>query len=275
MCAAMGAWYWMTPRVIGAGPTSAGQTTLLMVDWTEYARPEFGYAVLVAAIGGFLNEFTGFGSSLVMIPLLTFIYGPAEAVAVGIGLATLGYVMLFPDATRDAHWPDVIPACLMGFIFVPIGLILLFITDPDITRRLMGASVILVALVMIRGWNYNGPRNTLTSAVAGSFTGFTTGFFGMGAAGATIYFLSGTIRAAVQRANIVILLGVMAALAMIGVALGGGADMGCLILGVVLILPFALPTWAGAWLFRRASNELYRQVCLWLLIIMGLAVVIL
>jgi len=240
-----------------------------MIDWTEYARPEFGYAVLVTAIGGFLNGFTGFGSSLVMIPLLTFIYGPAEAVAVGIGLAALGYVMLFPDAARGAHWPDVIPAGLMGFIFVPIGLILLFITDPYITRRLMGA------LVIIRGWNYNGPRNTLTSVVAGSFTGFTTGFFGMGAAGATIYFLSGTIRAAVQRANIVILLGVMAALAMIGVALGGGADMGALILGVVLILPFALPTWAGAWLFRRASNELYRQVCLWLLIIMGLAVIVL
>ena len=187
----MGVWYWTTPAVIGAGSASADQASSLTIDLTEYARPEFAYAVLVTTVGGLLNGFTGFGSSLVMIPLLTFIYGPAEAVAVGIGLATLGYVLLLPDAMRDANWPDVIPACLMGFIFVPMGITLLFITDPNITRRLMGASVILVALVMIRGWNYNGPRNMLTSAVAGSFTGFTTGFFGMGAAGATIYYLSG------------------------------------------------------------------------------------
>ena len=131
-----------------------------------------------------------------MIPLLTFIYGPAEAIAVGIGLATLGYVLLLPEAMRDADWPDVIPASLMGFVFVPIGIFLLFVVDPGVTRRLMGAIVILVALVMLRGWNYDGPRNMLTSAAAGSFTGFTTGLFGMGAPGVSIYYLSGRIGAA-------------------------------------------------------------------------------
>ena len=240
----------------------------VLASWVRLCRGGCGR-------GWLAERFHRFGSSLVLIPLLTFIYGPAEAVAVGMGLAALGYVLLLPDAIRDADWPDVIPACLMGLVFIPIGITLLLTTDPDITRRLMGGSVILVALVMIRGWSYNGPRNKLTSAAAGSFTGFTSGFFGMGAAGATIYYLSGNIRAAVQRANILIVLGVMSALAMIGVSLGGGADLGSLILGVALILPFALPTWAGALLFRRASNEVYRQVCLWLLMIMGCAVIIL
>ena len=274
MCASTGVWYWVMPGSMEPA-SAAAQTLSLNIVLSEIWRLEFAYAVAVAAVGGLLNGFTGFGSSLVMIPLLTFLYGPAEAVAVGIGLAALGYVLLLPDAIRDADWPDVIPACLMGFVFVPIGIILLLTTDPDITRRLMGGSVILVALIMIRGWNYNGPRNKLTSAAAGSFTGFTSGFFGMGAAGATIYYLSGDIRAAVQRANILVVLGVMAALAVIGVSLGGGADLGSLILGIALILPFALPTWAGALLFRRASNEVYRQVCLWLLIIMGCAVIVL
>lgn len=274
MCASTGVWYWVTPGSMEPA-SAAAQTISLNIVLSEIWRPGFAYAVAVAAVGGLMNGFTGFGSSLVLIPLLTFIYGPAEAVAVGMGLAALGYVLLLPDAIRDADWPDVIPACLMGLVFIPIGITLLLITDPDITRRLMGGSVILVALIMIRGWNYNGPRNKLTSAAAGSFTGFTSGFFGMGAAGATIYYLSGNIRAGVQRANILIVLGVMSALAIIGVSLSGGADLGSLILGVALILPFALPTWAGALLFRRASNEVYRQVCLWLLFIMGCAVIIL
>ena len=57
------------------------------------------------------------------------------------------------EASRDADWRDVWPACLMGFFFVPLGVFLLLSTDPSITRRLMGGLVILVALIMIRGWN--------------------------------------------------------------------------------------------------------------------------
>ena len=275
MCAAMGVWYWTTPGLIGPEVPAADLTIVLTIDLSEYWRPQFAYALVVAAAGGMLQGFTGFGATLVMVPLLTFVYGPAESVAVGIGLSALGSVLLLPEASRDADWPDVIPACLMGFVMAPAGVILLLTLDPGITRRLMGGIVILVALIMIRGWNYNGPRNILTSAVAGSFSGFTAGFFGMAAPGATIYYLSGAIRAAVQRANILIVLGVVSAVTMTGVAVGGGADLGSLVLGILLILPFSLPMWVGAHYFRRASNDVYRQVCLWLLIVMGTAVIVL
>ena len=265
MCAAMGLWYCLSPAP-GAGP-AFGLDRL----W----RPEFAYAVAVTALGGFLNGFTGFGSSLVMIPLLAIVYGPAEAIAVGIGLAALGYALLFPDAVRDADWPDVVPAGLAGLAFVPVGLYLLFAVDPGVTRRLMGAVVVVVALVMIRGWSYDGPRNTWTSAAAGSVTGFTTGFFGMGAPGVSVYYLSAGVRAAVRRANILAVLGVMAPVTMAGVGLAGGADRESLVLGLALIPSFALPTWLGARAFRRASDEIYRRACLWLLVVMGLAVVVL
>lgn len=275
MCAAMGVWYWTTPGLGAVEPeaSAADLTISLTIDLAEFWRPEFAYTLAVTAAGGMLQGFTGFGATLVMVPLLTFVYGPAESVAVGIGLSALGSVLLLPEASRDADWPDVIPACLMAFVTVPVGVALLLAADPDVTRRLMGGIVILVALIMIRGWNYGGPRNVLTSAAAGSFSGFTAGFFGMGAPGVTVYYLSGTIRAAAQRANILIVLGVMSALAMTGVAIGGGADLGSLALGIALILPFSLPMWAGARYFRRASNEAYRRVCLWLLIIMGAAVI--
>ncbi len=275
MCVVMGVWYWTTPGLGAAEPATpaADLTISLTIDLAEFWRSEFAYTLAVTAVGGMLQGFTGFGATLVMVPLLTFVYGPAESVAVGIGLSALGSILLLPEASRDADWPDVIPACLMAFATVPVGVALLLAVDPGVTRRLMGGIVILVALIMIRGWNYGGPRNVLTSAAAGSFSGFTGGFFGMGAPGATIYYLSGTIRAAMQRANILIVLGVVSALTMTGVAIGGGADLGSLVLGVVLILPFSLPMWVGARYFRRASNEAYRRVCLWLLIVMGAAVI--
>ena len=244
----------------------------MTISVAEFCRPEFAYAVIVTATGGLLQGFAGFGATLVMVPLLSFVYGPAESVAVGIGLSALGAVLLIPDASRDADWPDVIPACLMCFIFAPAGVYLLLTGDPGMTRRLMGAIVILVAFIMIRGWNYKGPRNAFTSAVCGSFSAFTGGYFGIGAPGVAIYYLSDDIGAAVKRANILLVLCVVSAISLLAVVLGGGADMRSLIRGTALFLPFAIPMWIGARFFRRASNTVYRQVCLWLLIVMGIAV---
>ena len=274
---AMGVWYWQTSIALQpeAAAAAADMKISLTIDLSEYYRPEFLYALAVTAAGGMLQGFTGFGATLIMVPLLTFVYGPAESVAVGIGLSALGSALLLPEASRDADWKDCVPACIASLFLVPIGVTLLLTLDPGITRRLMGGIVIMVAIIMIRGWNYSGPRNILTSAAAGSFSGFTGGFFGMGAPGVTIYYLSGTVHAAVQRANILIVLGIVSTMVMASVAIGGGADLGSLILGIVLILPFALPMWIGAHYFRRASTELYRQVCLWLLIVMGTVVILL
>ncbi len=273
MCVTMAIWYLQTPNLIAPQSKAADLTPALTIDLNEYWSAKFAYAVAVTAAGGMLQGFTGFGATLVMVPLLTFVYGPTESVAVGIGLSALGSLLLLPEASRDADWRDVGPACLMAFVFVPIGVFLLLATDPGITRRLMGGLVILVALIMIRGWNYKGPRNILTSAAAGSFSGFTAGFFGMGAPGVIIYYLVDGIRAAVQRANVLIVLGVASTITVVGVVIGGGADWGSLIFGIALVLPFAIPMWIGARFFRTTSNEVYRQVCLWMLIIMGTVVI--
>jgi uncharacterized membrane protein YfcA len=244
-----------------------------MISLAEFWRPEFVYAVIVTATGGMLQGFTGFGATLVMVPLLSFVYGPAESVAVGIGLSALGAALLIPQASREADWPDVIPACLMCFIFAPVGVYLLLNSDPGITRRLMGAMVILVAFIMLCGWNYKGPRNVFTSAVCGSFSAFTGGYFGIGAPGVTVYYLSDDIGAGVKRANILIVLCVVSTVSLLAVVLGDGADTISLVRGAALFFPFMIPMWIGARFFARASNTIYRQVCLCLLITMGAAVV--
>ena len=246
-----------------------------LFDWSLLLEPSFFYASLAAALGGLLLGFTGFGSTLVMVPLLTFIYGPAQAVAVGVALASLAPAQLVPSASKEADWPDLAPACLMSLFVAPVGIYFLLTADPGLTRRLMGVLLVSVALIMINGWNYKGPRSTGTSLACGAFTAFTNGYFGMGAPGVTIYYLSDTIPANVQRANILILLCVASGVTLVGIAIGGGADWNTLLLGAALFLPFSIPMWIGERYFRRTSSDSYRRVCLWLLIVMGVVVVVL
>ena len=121
MCAAMGMWYGMTTGLGEPKAETAALIFSLKIDLSEYWSVKFAYALAVTAVAGMLKGFSGFGETLVMVPLLTFVYGPAESVALGIGLSALGSILLLPEASRDADWPDVWPACLLGFIFVPIG----------------------------------------------------------------------------------------------------------------------------------------------------------
>ena len=271
----MGIWY--AEAVVIKDPNWIQKLPILpiTIDLHEYFRWEFAYAVAITIAGGFLQGFTGFGATLIIVPLMTFIYGPAESVVVGIGLSALGSFQLLKEASHHADWPDTIPACFAVLVTAPIGAYLLLSSDPDFTRRLMGCLVILVALVMIRGWNYRGPRTILTSASFGGFSGFTGGFFGMGAPGVTIYYLSNNGQGATQRANLLIVLGIVSTITVISVSFFGGADWGSLLLGCLLIIPFSIPMWIGAYIFRQVSNELYRRVCLWLLIIMGATVILL
>ena len=216
--------------------------------------------------------FTGFGSTLVMVPLLSIVYGPTEAVVIGVAVSAAGLAQMVPEASRNAVWKDIVPTCIAAIVLIPVGTAFLLLTDPELTRRLIGAMVLLVAIIMLRGWAYSGPRNRVASAVCGAVGGFTNGYFGIGAPAVTFYYLSADATAAVARANILMTIGVFSVATIIAIAIGGGIGQGTLVRAVVLFLPYSAALWIGSRLFQRASDDLYRSIALWLLIAMGVTV---
>lgn len=245
-----------------------------MFEVAQFLTPEFAFAIGATTLGGVLMGFTGFGSTLVMVPLITIVYGPPEAVAVGVAISAAGLAQMVPQASRNAVWRDILPACLISLLLVPVGTAFLFLTDPGITRRLIGAVVLLVAVIMLRGWAYNGPRNHFTSGLCGAVSGFTNGFFGIGSPAVTFYYLHAGVAAVTARANILITIGVLSVATLIAIAIGGGFSQGTVARAVVLFVPYSLSLWVGSKLFQYASDDLYRRIALWLLMAMGVTVLV-
>lgn len=245
-----------------------------MIELSQLFTPAFAFAGMAAVMGGVLMGFTGFGSTLVMVPLLTIIYGPAEAVVVGVAISAAGLAQMVPQASRSAVWTDVIPTCIGSMVLIPVGTALLLLTDPELTRRLIGAVVLLVAFVMLRGWSYSGPRNRWTAGLCGAVGGFTNGYFGIGAPAVTFYFLESGVSAAVARANILLIIGVFSVATVIAIAIGGGIGANTGLRALVLFVPYSASLWAGSRLFQHASDDLYRRIALWLLMAMGVTVLV-
>lgn len=272
-CLTLGAWYWVTTPF--AAPELAPQMSIApsINSLSDFLTRDVAFAATAAAFGGALMGFTGFGGTLVMVPLVALVWGPTDAIAISMIVATVATAQLLPVITREADWPDVWPGMAGAVIGAPLGVMMLLSTDPAMTRRLMGLIIILVAVIMMRGWLYRGPRNKGICGAFGSFGGFTSGYFGMGAPAVTLYYLSGQKQPAVQRANILLVLLVHIMVVVVVLALDGRIGFNTLLLSGALYVPYAGATWIGARVFRRASHENYRRVCLWLLIVMGLTIV--
>jgi uncharacterized membrane protein YfcA len=244
----------------------------VMIPFPDVASIAFAQAAGAALAGGVLMGFTGFGSTLTMVPLITLVWGPTEAVAIAIFISIVGTAQLYPGAIRIADWPDLWPAAVGALIGAPLGAIMLLTGDPEVTRRIMGGAVIAVAAIMMRGWLYRGPRNSGVSGGFGLFGGFISGYFGIGAPAVTMYYLSAERTAAVQRANIVLVLLAFSVVTISSLAIGGGVGARTLTRAVALLPVYMGGIWVGDRLFRIASDAIYRRVALWLLVAMGITV---
>ncbi len=234
---------------------------------------DLALAAAVAVVSGIVHGYTGFGAALVMVPLLAILYGPVEAIAVTSIAALIGSAPVYPGAARIARWREVAPLSAALVVVTPLGVVVLFNTDPDWIRRAIGALVLLAALLIMSGWVYRGARNALASFLAGAVSGAITGAAGVGGPPVVVYFLAAPEPAEVQRANILISVGVVVVISLAAIAIGGGVGAGTVVRGVVLSPLYMAGFQAGGRLFAIAPQDLYRKVALWLLIATGLAVI--
>ena len=271
-CFALGLCYWLTSPFAVLEISAHVAQAPIIDELSDFLTRDIAFAATAAAFGGALMGFTGFGGTLVMVPLVALVWGPTQAIAISMIVATVATAQLLPVITREADWPDVWPGMVGAVIGAPLGVLMLLSTDPAMTRRLMGLVIILVAVIMMRGWLYRGSRSKKVCGAFGGFGGFTSGFFGMGAPAVTLYYLSGQKPPAVQRANILMVLLVHIMVVVVVFALDGIVTLNTLLLSSALYLPYAGATWIGARVFQHASQEIYRRVCLWLLIVMGVTI---
>ena len=231
-------------------------------------------AMVIGLGGGIVHGFTGFGGGLFMMPLITILFGPIEAIAVVHISAIPGILRLLPQAIRETRREESLPMAAIAVIATPLGGLTLFLADPNLVRIGMGVFVIFSALILTTGWSYRGPRNYVTSGATGAVSGFINGFAGVGGPPMAIYFLAAPDSAIVQRANILIVSTVVVTMTIVGVWLGGGISTGSIWRAIVMAPTYMFGVVAGAYLFRVAPSAFYRPAALVLLFASGGAVFI-
>ena len=236
-----------------------------------------GYAALIVAAGaagaGLLQGLTGFAFSLVALSIWTWALTPQQAAPLAVFGALLGQFASLTAIRGGFDMPRIAPMIVAGWLGVPIGALLLHNADPERFKLVIGVllsgfclfTLIVRDLPTIRG----GGRGI--DAAAGLIGGVLGGLGGMsGFIPALWTQLRGwkrdLRRATMQAYNI--------AMHVVTIAVYWGTGEIRQVdwkLFLVVAPAMLIPSYLGARVYRRASDNAFKQIVLVVLLLTGVA----
>lgn len=239
--------------------------------WPAVSGPEVVVVAVAALAAGVMRGFSGFGSALVVVPVMAAVFGPRLAVPAALVIQLLTSAQLVPEALRDCEWGRVVPLSVAGCLAIPVGAWILATEDPGMLRKGIAVLIIVFAVMLLRGWRYTGRVNAWIMGAAGAAGGLVTGAVSIGGPPVVAFLMAGPFTAAQNRAAIILYFLFVQIVAVAMYWIGGLFEWEtvgiCLIVGPTLVLGTLL----GQRLFRRASERLFRRVALVFLIAIGVA----
>ncbi len=224
------------------------------------ADHRFALAAAVAVLSGLVRGFSGFGSALIYIPLVSAIYEPRIGV---ITLLLIDFVCGTPFAFREArrcNWPQLLPVAIGAILCIPLGAMALQYADPIWLRWAMAALIALLLAVLASGWRYRVTPRLPVSLGVGAVSGLGAGAVQIAAPAVLIYWLGGTSSAVVIRANMMVYF-ILLEIVSIGTYWTRGLlTSDTVILSLLLGPLFIVAMAAGALMFRASAEETYRRV---------------
>ncbi len=241
-----------------------------MFPIADLMTPEMAAAIAVAGAAGLVRGFAGFGSGLMMVPVLALVFGPKAAVPIVVILEIAVSVQLLPRARGDVEWRFVGIMAAGAFLTMPLGVYFLASMDAELMSRLIAINVIVAVILLASGWRYNGPRPAWLTMIVGAISGLFVAATTLGIPPVLIYMVAAGDRSATVRANLIAYFPLTMVLALAVQVYAGVADGTAALRAAVMLVPFVAGSWVGARLFKPERERLYRIVVLTLLFAVGL-----
>jgi uncharacterized membrane protein YfcA len=229
----------------------------------------------IVATGGFMRGFSGFGTTLVMVPLLNLLMPPSEAVFLALSIDVLVMIPVLPKAAQQAKWKPIIPLLIGALIAIPMGAWVLVVASSETLRIIISTLVLTSACLLLSGWTYRGKKTKSLSFMVGIFSGIANGATGIGGPPIAAYFIAKKMPPVVLRASFNVLAFIMEGVSVIVIYSVGSFDIRNTI-NMFILAPFMLIfLWFGSLTFRLVDNKLFNKLILYFLITFGVYTLIL
>jgi uncharacterized membrane protein YfcA len=224
------------------------------------ADPRFTLAAAVSILSGAVRGFSGFGSALVYVPLVSALYGPVVGAATFLLIDFATGLVFSIGVWRQAVWREVIPLVVAAVFAAQFGTLILAHADPAWLRWLMVGVVLVVVVVLASGWRYHGRPALLVTIAVGLTAGVLGGATQITGPPVVLFWLSSMASAATARANFIVFFALFATCLVITYLATGLFTPEVIALWALLGPMHIAAMWGGSRLFHIASETTYRRV---------------
>ena len=223
------------------------------------ADPRFPLAIAVSVVSGAVRGFSGFGSALIYVPLMSALYGPKIGAASFLLTDFVTGIVFSLGVWRLAVWREIIPLAISGAIAAQFGALILQYADPAHLRWFMAALVLVIVVVLTTGWRYHGKPMLIVTILVGVAAGLMGGAVQIFGPPVVLFWLSSMATAAVVRANFVVFFAIMAAALVVTYVWFGLITPEVIALAAFVAPAHILAMFLGARFFHFASEQTYRR----------------
>lgn len=216
----------------------------------------------IVFVAGIIRGFLGFGSALLTVPALSMLYGPAQAVVIGVLIEIPTSLVLLPVAIRESERRTVWSMLLTFVVFVPVGALLLKAVDPELMKTVISFLVLVMVGIIALQDRMVLFFSRFGTLFAGAVSGVAQGMTGMAGPLFVTALLARGESAILTRANIVASAGGLIAISVISFWAVGLITTETIIYTSLATPSILLGLWAGSVLFRRLSNWNLRGIVL-------------
>ena len=231
----------------------------------------FGMSSVV--FGGFLRGFLGFGSALLIVPVLSIILSPLEAIVIFMLIEIPNTAYLMPSACREFDAKSVFLMIVGIIITVPFGALALISIDPNIMRMVISIMVLIMVGLLASGWKIKAGIGPISMFMTGLVGGLAHGATGVGGPPLITVLLSKGDHDTRTRANIVISLNTLTIMGAITLLVFGAMSSQLFLASCILGPLYVASTAIGARYFYSSRNILFRRAALLVLALLATLII--
>ncbi len=248
-------------------------STLGHVNLNGLSNRAVAWIVVAFAVAAFAQAMSGFGFSLMSIPLLTLICTRTDAVVSStmVGLVTQLWMAIKLRAEVDRNvlrWA--LPASIVG---MPVGIVIGHVVNDRAMRIAVGIAVLFAVVAINRGFTAHG-RPSRVDSVAGVISGILSTTTGTNGPPLVVALAGRSLAPGVTRATLSALFCAANIVSLALFAADGSVSNRAPIIAAIGVIP-ALGIRAGSeGLFRKLDPARYRRLVLGLLTVAGIVAIL-
>ncbi|MCG6115708.1 MAG: sulfite exporter TauE/SafE family protein [Mesorhizobium sp.] len=230
-------------------------------------------AVLASIGAGLIRGVTGFGSSLVLAPVLAQLFGPVEAVGISLVMGVIASLQMARISGSEIDRQQVSIVAGAGLVALIPGMFLLYHLHPEFMRRSIGFATIAAATMIAVAPQFKIPTGILPPVVAGSFGGLIMGATSMGGPPIVLYFISRNDTSIQKKANIVFSVGMLEIAALLVFIFYGFININTITIISIIAPFFMISTFIGFRLFNL-SGVIFNYFVIAVAILSGMSAIL-